>query len=59
MGGIVVKQLLRHAESFGVNRWKSIATSTKGIAFIATPLLPLTLQSLPEPFCAQTNKYLS
>lgn len=37
MGGIVVKQILRHAESFGVNRWKSIATSTKGIAFIATP----------------------
>jgi hypothetical protein len=58
----VVKQILRHAESFGVNRWKSIATSTKGIAFIATHILSLTLpvlQSLPEPFCAQTNKYLS
>ncbi|MDN7176988.1 alpha/beta fold hydrolase [Caballeronia sp. SEWSISQ10-4 2] len=37
MGGIVVKQILRHAESFGVLRWEAIAAQTKGIAFIATP----------------------
>jgi hypothetical protein len=37
MGGIVVKQLLRHAESFGVRRWNDIAARTRGIAFIATP----------------------
>jgi len=37
MGGIVVKQLLRHAQSFGVPRWNAIARQVKGIAFIATP----------------------
>lgn len=37
LGGIVVKQFLRHAVSFGVKRWKAIATMTRGIAFIATP----------------------
>jgi pimeloyl-ACP methyl ester carboxylesterase len=37
LGGIVVKQFLRHAESFGVPRWEAIAGQTKGIAFIATP----------------------
>jgi pimeloyl-ACP methyl ester carboxylesterase len=37
MGGIVAKQILRHAESFGVPRWEAIARNTRGIAFIATP----------------------
>ena len=37
MGGVVVKQLLRHAESFGVRRWQALARQVKGIAFIATP----------------------
>jgi len=37
MGGILAKQILRHATSFGVKRWESIARSTRGIAFIATP----------------------
>ena len=37
MGGILVKQILRHATSFGVARWESVARSTRGIAFIATP----------------------
>jgi hypothetical protein len=37
MGGILVKQILRHATSFGVKRWESIATNTRGIAFLATP----------------------
>jgi pimeloyl-ACP methyl ester carboxylesterase len=37
MGGILVKQILRHATSFGVKRWESIASRTRGIAFIATP----------------------
>jgi predicted alpha/beta hydrolase family esterase len=37
LGGIVVKQVLRHAESFGVPRWAAIASQTRGIAFIATP----------------------
>ena len=37
MGGILVKQILRHATSFGVERWESIARRTCGIAFLATP----------------------
>lgn len=37
MGGIVAKQILRHAESFGVSRWEAISQCVKGIAFIATP----------------------
>lgn len=37
MGGIVAKQILRHAESFGVDRWEAVARQTRGIAFIATP----------------------
>jgi pimeloyl-ACP methyl ester carboxylesterase len=37
MGGILAKQILRHATSFGVKRWESIARGTRGIAFLATP----------------------
>ena len=37
MGGILAKQILRHATSFGVKRWESIAANTRGIAFLATP----------------------
>jgi pimeloyl-ACP methyl ester carboxylesterase len=37
MGGILTKQILRHATSFGVTRWESIARNTRGIAFLATP----------------------
>lgn len=37
MGGILAKQILRHATSFGVKRWESIANHTRGMAFIATP----------------------
>jgi pimeloyl-ACP methyl ester carboxylesterase len=37
MGGILAKQILRHATSFGVKRWESIARQTRGIAFLATP----------------------
>ena len=37
MGGVLAKQILRHATSYGVKRWESIARRTRGIAFIATP----------------------
>src|SRR5262245_20634512 len=37
MGGILAKQLLRHAASYGVQRWESIAMRTCGLAFLATP----------------------
>ena len=37
MGGIVAKQILRHALSFGVPHWEAIGEQTRGLAFIATP----------------------
>ena len=37
MGGLVVKQLLRHAYDFGNPSWKRIAERTKGIVFLSTP----------------------
>ena len=37
MGGIVAKEILRNAASFGVKRFEAIASRTVGIAFIATP----------------------
>ena len=37
MGGLVVKQILSHAQSQGVERWEKIAKQTYGIAFLATP----------------------
>ena len=35
MGGLLVKQMLRNARSYG--RWKAIASQTKGIVFLSTP----------------------
>lgn len=37
LGGLVVKQLLRHAREMGVEDWKKIGESISGIMFIATP----------------------
>ena len=37
LGGILAKQLLRHASSYGVVRWKRIADSTGGMVFLGTP----------------------
>jgi HEAT repeat protein len=37
LGGLIVKQALRHSSDFGNDDWKRIATNTKGIVFIATP----------------------
>jgi PGAP1-like protein len=37
LGGLLVKQLLRHANDFGQSEWKEIAESIKGIVFLATP----------------------
>lgn len=48
LGGIVAKQVLRHAVSFGVPRWKRIAEQTRGIAFIATPHSGANLASFAE-----------
>jgi pimeloyl-ACP methyl ester carboxylesterase len=48
MGGIVVKQLLRHAESFGIARFEKIAKQTRGIVFIATPHTGANIASFVE-----------
>jgi hypothetical protein len=37
MGGLLVKQMLRHAHDFGDSRWKKIVEQTKGIVFLSTP----------------------
>lgn len=37
LGGLVVKQLLSHSQTYGNADWQSIGESVKGIVFIATP----------------------
>jgi predicted alpha/beta hydrolase family esterase len=37
MGGLVVKQMLRHACDYGNPSWKKIVEQTKGIVFLSTP----------------------
>jgi hypothetical protein len=37
LGGLVVKQILRHSKEMAVPEWASIARSTLGVVFLATP----------------------
>jgi hypothetical protein len=37
LGGLLVKQMLRHALDFGVAAWRNIAERTAGIVFLSTP----------------------
>ena len=37
MGGLLVKQMLRHAQDFNNLRWQKIVDKTKGIIFLSTP----------------------
>lgn len=37
LGGLLVKQMLRHAADFGVVEWQLIAAQTRGIVFLSTP----------------------
>ncbi|MEQ8383292.1 MAG: alpha/beta fold hydrolase [Coleofasciculus sp. A1-SPW-01] len=37
LGGLLVKQMLRHAMDFGEQRWRTIVEQTKGIVFLSTP----------------------
>jgi len=37
LGGLLVKQMLRHAMDFGEPRWQAIVEQTKGIVFLSTP----------------------
>jgi hypothetical protein len=37
LGGLLIKQALRHAEGYGVPEWKGFLQKTNGIIFLATP----------------------
>jgi len=37
MGGLLIKQMLRHAHDFGSQEWKTIVEQTRGIVFLSTP----------------------
>ncbi len=37
MGGLLTKQLLRHARDFGDPNWVKVAGQTRGIVFLSTP----------------------
>ena len=37
LGGLIVKQMLRHAVDMQVPRWKAILKYTRGIVFLSTP----------------------
>lgn len=37
LGGLIVKQILRHSTEMAIPEWAPIAQSTRGVAFLATP----------------------
>ncbi len=37
LGGLLAKQILRHAQELGNTNWRKIAIQTKGIVFLSTP----------------------
>lgn len=37
LGGLIVKQILRHSVNMAIPEWRAIADSTLGVAFLATP----------------------
>ncbi|AMV36225.1 esterase/lipase family protein [Planctomyces sp. SH-PL62] len=37
MGGLLVKQLLRHGRDFGDPNWRRVVDQTRGIVFVSTP----------------------
>ena len=61
MGGILTKQILRHATSFGVKRWEAIARNTRGIAFVATPHAGADLAGFAElaRLVLRTNEHVA
>jgi hypothetical protein len=48
LGGLIVKQILRHSCEMAVSEWQSIASSTLGVAFLATPHSGSSLASLAK-----------
>jgi hypothetical protein len=37
LGGLLVKQVLRHARDYGDVRWRSVVKRTRGVVFLSTP----------------------
>jgi pimeloyl-ACP methyl ester carboxylesterase len=37
MGGLLVKQLLRHGRDLGNRNWRAVADATRGVVFLSTP----------------------
>lgn len=37
LGGLLVKQMLRHANDYGQPAWKELSDHTRGVVFLATP----------------------
>lgn len=50
LGGLVVKQILRHSIEMAVPEWAPIATSTLGVVFLATPHAGSNLASFAKAF---------
>lgn len=50
LGGLLVKQILRHSAEMAVPEWKPIAGSTLGVTFLATPHSGSTLASFVKAF---------
>ena len=48
MGGLAAKQILNHARTQGVPRFKKVAEQTRGVAFIATPHAGAKLANFAE-----------
>jgi predicted alpha/beta hydrolase family esterase len=50
LGGLVVKQMLRHGQDYGNSGWKRIATNTVGVVFLATPHAGSSLATIVKFF---------
>lgn len=48
LGGLVVKQILRHSEEMGYTDWPRLAGSTLGVVFLATPHSGSTLATFAK-----------
>ena len=48
LGGLVVKQMLRHSSEMAIPEWNSLASSTLGVAFLATPHAGSSLASFAK-----------
>lgn len=50
LGGLLVKQLLRTAVELKIRDWKAVASTTKGILFLATPHTGASIASMASKF---------